>query len=101
MWEPLAGEIEGRWRERFGEHDVARLREALEHALRDPGPELPRHLPIVGYGLGSEVVPAPDQALAGGRTPYATATARLLADPRAALPHHPLMLHRGGFPDGS
>ncbi len=250
VWEPLAGEIEGRWRERFGEHDVARLRDALEHALRDPGPELPLHLPIVGYGLGSEVVPAPDQARAdppgghdlsvllartllrftlefeagaplslpmgadglrvlgeepvrvrdlpamtggskeamamvvgfleraglaavapdpqagrgkvvrltarglaaqaaharrlasvqerwrdrlgapalaaladaldtilaapafaqgleppsccwGGRTPQATATARLLADPRAALPHHPLMLHRGGFPDGS
>ena len=37
----------------------------------------------------------------GGRRPYATATARLLADPRAALPHHPLMLHRDGFPDGS
>ncbi len=30
----------------------------------------------------------------GGRRPYATATARL-------LPHHPLMLHRDGFPDGS
>ena len=29
----------------------------------------------------------------GGR-PYATAAARL-------LPHHPRMLHRGGFPDGS
>jgi len=30
----------------------------------------------------------------GGRRPYATAAARL-------LPHHPLMLDRGGFPDGS
>jgi len=30
----------------------------------------------------------------GGRRPYATAAARL-------LPHHPRMLHRGGFPDGS
>jgi hypothetical protein len=35
------------------------------------------------------------------RPPYLAQTERLLADPRAALPRHPLVLHRGGFPDGA
>ena len=25
----------------------------------------------------------------------------ILADPIAALPHHPMVLHRGGWPDGA
>jgi hypothetical protein len=25
----------------------------------------------------------------------------MLSDPAAALPHYPMVLHRGGFPDGS
>ena len=33
--------------------------------------------------------------------PYAASTARMLADPRAALPHFPIVTHRGGYPDGS
>jgi len=33
--------------------------------------------------------------------PYLTQTRRLLADPVAALPRHPMVLHRGGWPDGS
>jgi hypothetical protein len=28
-------------------------------------------------------------------------TERVLADPAGALPHRPMVLHRGGFPDGS
>jgi len=32
---------------------------------------------------------------------YAAQTKRLLTDPRAALPHFPIVTHRGGFPDGS
>jgi hypothetical protein len=35
------------------------------------------------------------------RAPYLAQTERLLADPRGALPPHPLVLHRGGYPDGS
>jgi hypothetical protein len=33
--------------------------------------------------------------------PYLAQTLRLLADPIAALPWHPMVLHRGGWPDGS
>jgi hypothetical protein len=35
------------------------------------------------------------------RPPYLAQTERLLTDPRGALPRHPLVLHRGGYPDGS
>jgi hypothetical protein len=33
--------------------------------------------------------------------PYLAQTQRILADPVAALPWHPMVLHRGGWPDGS
>lgn len=33
--------------------------------------------------------------------PYATATRRMIADPTGALPWQPMVLHRGGWPDGS
>ena len=33
--------------------------------------------------------------------PYARRTRDLLADPRGRLPHCPMVLHRGGWPDGS
>ena len=33
--------------------------------------------------------------------PYAERTRALLDDPLAALPHYPMVLHRGGWPDGS
>jgi hypothetical protein len=33
--------------------------------------------------------------------PYRAQTNAFLADPLNALPHHPLVTHRGGFPDGS
>jgi hypothetical protein len=36
-----------------------------------------------------------------GAKPYLAQTERLLADPTAALPRHPMVLHRGGWPDGS
>ncbi len=32
---------------------------------------------------------------------YAAQTQRMLADPSAALPHFPIVTHRGGYPDGS
>jgi hypothetical protein len=35
------------------------------------------------------------------QNPYAAQTERMLADPRAALPHFPIVTHRGGYPDGS
>jgi hypothetical protein len=36
-----------------------------------------------------------------GERPYSAQTQRLLANPTAALPWHPMVLHRGGWPDGS
>jgi ribosomal protein L28 len=36
-----------------------------------------------------------------GEKPYLTQTQRVLADPAAALPWQPMVLHRGGWPDGS
>jgi hypothetical protein len=36
-----------------------------------------------------------------GAKPYLAQTRRMLADPAAALPWQPMVLHRGGWPDGS
>ena len=36
-----------------------------------------------------------------GEKPYLAQTNRLLADPTGALPWHPMVLHRGGWPDAS
>ena len=36
-----------------------------------------------------------------GEKPYLDQTRRLLADPTGALPWHPMVLHRGAWPDGS
>ena len=33
--------------------------------------------------------------------PYVTQTQAVMNDPVAALPHYPMVLHRGGWPDGS
>ena len=33
--------------------------------------------------------------------PYTQQTEAVLADPRGRLPHYPMVLHRGGWPDGS
>jgi hypothetical protein len=81
----IAG-VEAAWRDRFGAPAVDRLRGALG-AVRDA--------PAFADGLE----PAPMCWRA--RPPWVAQTDRLLADPRAALPRHPLVLHRGGFPDGA
>jgi len=73
----LAGGIEDRWRDRFGASRAAALRGALERlATGDPPP------------LFGGLVPHPDGWRA--RVP-----------PPSVLPHYPMMLHRGGYPDGS
>lgn len=63
-----------------------RLRQALDAVLEAPA-------------LAAGLEPRPGGWR--GRPPHLTRTERVLADPRAALPHHPLVLHRGGFPDGA
>ncbi|MBO0684047.1 MAG: hypothetical protein J2P45_12880 [Candidatus Dormibacteraeota bacterium] len=49
--------------------------------------------------LAAGLVP-PDGCWRGQR-PYLAQTQRMLADPTAALPWQPMVLHRGGWPDGS
>jgi len=45
VWPPLFGEIERRWRERFGDDDIASLREGLEEIVGHVDLELPHGLP--------------------------------------------------------
>jgi len=73
----LAGGIEDRWRDRFGASRAAALRGALERlAVGDPPP------------LFAGLIPYPDGWRARVRPP-------------SVLPHYPMTLHRGGYPDGS
>ena len=51
VWRPLFGEIETRWRERFGADEILKLREGLWAVLQQIDQELPDCLPILGYRL--------------------------------------------------
>jgi DNA-binding MarR family transcriptional regulator len=75
----LLGIIEQRWRERFGEDNIRALREPLER-LVEPG------APVSPLFRGLE--PHPGGWRASVRKPM-------------TLPHYPMVLHRGGYPDGS
>jgi DNA-binding MarR family transcriptional regulator len=55
-WRPLAGVIEARWRERFGEDRIDTLRKSLSTVLSRIDLALPEYLPILGYGLFSEIL---------------------------------------------
>ena len=79
----LAKNVERRWRKRLG-GDFERLTKTL----------------ITGRQLALGLQPYPDGWRAG-RNPYRTRTEAVLADPAAALPRYPIVLHRGGYPDGS
>jgi hypothetical protein len=73
----LTAAVEARWRSRFGAERVAALRDVLEPlAVGDPPP------------------------LFGGLTPYEDGW-RAQVKPPAVLPHYPMVLHRGGYPDGA
>jgi hypothetical protein len=78
--------IEDDLRARLGRTALARLRRSLDAVIDSPA-----------FAEGMEPPPTGWR----DRPPYAAQTDRLLTDPRAALPRHPLMLHRGGFPDGA
>jgi DNA-binding MarR family transcriptional regulator len=77
--------IEKRWEKTFGKQTVHTLRKSLE--------ELTGHTKFVeglephdgGWRLNKR---------------YIAQTNAVLADPRGALPQHPMITHRGGFPDG-
>lgn len=65
-WEPLFGEIEERWQNRFGAGALKSLRAALSSMVGRIDLDLPEYLPVLGYGLTAEVLdvskPAPDRA---------------------------------------
>jgi DNA-binding MarR family transcriptional regulator len=82
----LHARIAKRWQARFADDVVARLRASLERVLDHS--ELP-------VGL----TPYPDGWRSGKA--YVARTQAVLADPRGNLPHYPMVLHRGGWPDGS
>ncbi len=71
--------IEKRWQARFGEQNIVALRESLERLAGDPGTHSP---------LFQGLEPYPDGWRASVEKPD-------------ILPHYPMVLHRGGFPDGS
>jgi len=71
---------EEQWRTRFGEANIARLRALLEQLVGEP---TARVSPLF---LGLE--PYPECWRASVRRPE-------------MLPHYPMVLHRGGYPDGS
>ena len=76
----LSGSIEQRWQPRFGEENMTRLRESLARLTRRAGAQ-----------------PSP---LFRGLEPYPGGWRASVRKPRI-LPHYPMVLHRGGFPDGS
>ena len=77
----LVGVTEEAWRSTFGADTVADLRAALEH--------------IAGDGT---LAASP---LARGLEPYPDNWRARAWQRPDTLPHHPLVLHRGGYPDGS
>ena len=84
-------EVEEGWRQRFGADAIDGLRDLLD-GIRDARAG---DAPLLSHGL------APHPGGWRGRRPYLTQTQAVLRDPRAALPRYPMVLHRGGFPDGS
>jgi DNA-binding MarR family transcriptional regulator len=76
----LAPEIERRWKARYGEQTLLQLRASLEQLIGAPE--------------------AGAQLLMSGMTPYPDGWRAAVSKPET-LPYQPMVLHRGGFPDGS
>jgi DNA-binding MarR family transcriptional regulator len=74
----LPGEIERRWQQRFGAETIRDMRESLERLVGEPN----------------------RSPLRAGMEPYADGWRASLPRPEV-VPHHPMVLHRGGYPDGS
>ena len=82
----LHARIERDWATRYGTDVVDELRRSLGWVLEHPA--LPEGLRTPPGGWRDS-------------PRYKAQTAALTSDPRAALPHAPMVLHRGGWPDGS
>lgn len=72
--------VEDHWRERFGADRVSGLRDTLAGLAGEPG--------------------KPVSPLLDGLKPYPGGWRAAVAAP-SVLPYYPMVLHRGGFPDGS
>jgi hypothetical protein len=72
--------IEQRWQASFGKRTVRALRQSLERLVGEPTAQLSR--------------------LFRGLEPYPDGWRASVPRPEG-LPHYPMILHRGGFPDGS
>lgn len=77
----LVVDIEGRWRGRYGADEVGALRYSLEKLVGAPDEGPSRFLSLA-------IEPPAGNWRGMVRTPV-------------GLPHHPMILHRGGYPDGS
>jgi hypothetical protein len=80
VYPALVGTIEQRWQERYPGGIVSALGQALDAVATAPGDQPP---PLFGA-----LEPYPDNWRAQVRRPD-------------ILPHYPMVLHRGGYPDGS
>jgi DNA-binding MarR family transcriptional regulator len=80
VYRHLLGTIEKRWLTRFGKDTISNLRQSLQQLVGEPTPQLsPLFRGLEPYPDGWRAsVPRPD-----------------------TLPHFPMVLHRGGYPDGS
>ena len=76
----LVRTIEERWQARFGNDAIHSLRELLESLIGEPTAQL--------------------SPLFRGLVPYPNGWRASIPKPEG-LPHYPMVLHRGGFPDGS
>ena len=85
-----AGVVVEGWRARSGDSVVDGLAGALRALYAQPDGQ-----PLIAAGL----VPHPGGWRA--HPPYRRLTEAMIADPAGALPHYPMVTHRGGYPDGS
>jgi hypothetical protein len=83
--------VEERWHERFGVDGVRRVRAALQELLEQRDGERSR------LALGLQPHPGGWRAT----RPYLPHTAAMIEDPSVGLPRYPMVLYRGGWPDGS
>jgi DNA-binding MarR family transcriptional regulator len=77
VWRRLVPAVERRWQARFGEPQIAALREALGAVVGRLDVQLPQYLPILGYGLGAEI-PHRERAGASPELPLSALLAQVL-----------------------
>jgi hypothetical protein len=80
VYQEFISTVEDRWQDRFGRPAITALRQALEALATGPDDEPPP--------LFKALEPYPDNW-------------RAKVPPPTTLPYYPMVLHRGGYPDGS